>query len=105
MSSRSVQVRPRALSDLESIYTYSREHWGKARADSYLTEINKAFEALANNENLGRDYSRVRANLFIYHIGSHVIFHIPTPTGILLTRVLHKSMDYVRHLTESPTEQ
>ncbi len=46
MSSRSVQLRPRALSDLESIYKYSLEQWGLARAESYLTQIHKAFEAL-----------------------------------------------------------
>ena len=105
MSSKSVQVRPRALNDLENIYIYSRNQWGKARADSYLIEINRAFEALANNDKLGRDYSRVKTDLFIYHIGSHVIFYTPTPTGILVIRVLHKSMDYVRHLTESPADQ
>ena len=98
MSSRSVQLRPRALHDLESIYKYSLEQWGITRAEAYLTEINKAFEALANHDQLGRDYSRVSADLYAYNIAAHVIFYTPTPTGILVIRVLHKSMDHVRHL-------
>ncbi len=98
MSSRSIQLRPRALHDLESIYKYSLEQWGIARAETYLSEINKAFEALANHDKLGRDYSRVSADLYAYNIAAHVIFYTPTPTGILVIRVLHKSMDHVRHL-------
>ena len=98
MSSRSVQLRPRALRDLESIYQYSLEQWGNARAEAYLSEINRTFESLAKNDKLGRDYSRVSADLYAYNIAAHVIFYTPTPTGILVIRVLHKSMDHVRHL-------
>jgi toxin ParE1/3/4 len=98
MSSRSIQLRPRALHDLESIYKYSLEQWGIARAEAYLTEINRAFEALANHDKLGRDYSRVSADLYAYNIAAHVIFYTPTPPGIVVIRVLHKSMDHVRHL-------
>jgi len=98
MARRSIQLRPRALDDLETIYQYSLEQWGITRAEAYLTEINKAFEALANHPNLGRDYSRVRADLYAFNIAAHVIFYSPTPTGILVSRVLHKSMDHVRHL-------
>jgi len=98
MSNRSIQLRPRALQDLEGIYKYSLEQWGIARAEAYLSEINRAFEALANHHKLGRDYSRVSANLHAYNIAAHVIFYTPSPTGILVIRVLHKSMDHVRHL-------
>ena len=98
MPNRSIQVRPRALHDLEDIYKYSLGQWGLARAEAYLSEINRAFEALANHNQLGRDYSRVSANLHAYNIAAHVIFYTPSPTGILVIRVLHKSMDHVRHL-------
>ncbi|MEX0828611.1 MAG: type II toxin-antitoxin system RelE/ParE family toxin [Nitrospirales bacterium] len=98
MPTRSIQVRPRALHDLEDIYKYSLGQWGRARAEAYLSEINRAFEALANHDKLGRDYSRVRADLLAYNIAAHVIFYTPTPSGILVVRVLHKSMDHVRHL-------
>ena len=57
---------------------------GIARAETYLSEINKAFEALANHDKLGRDYSRVSADLYAYNIAAHVIFYTPTPTGILV---------------------
>ncbi len=99
MSNRSIQLRPRALHDLEDIYRYSLEQWGVARAETYLSEINRAFESLANHHQLGRDYSRVSTNLHAYNIAAHVIFYTPSTNGILVIRVLHKSMDYVRHLT------
>ena len=99
MSSKSIQLRPRALLDLESIYKYSLQQWGVTRAETYLTEINKAFESRANHDKLGRDYSRVSADLYAYNIAAHVIFYTPTHTGILVIRVLHKSMDHVRHLS------
>jgi len=98
MSSRSVQLRPRALNDLESIYKYSMEQWGFVRAEAYLAEISRAFESLAKNGKLGRDYSRVRTDLYAYNVASHVIFYTPTHSGVLVVRILHKSMDHVRHL-------
>ena len=84
MSSRSIQLRPRALDDLESIYKYSLEQWGIARAEAYLTEINRAFEALANHDKLGRDYSRVSSDLYAYNIAAHVIFYTPLLLALLL---------------------
>ena len=52
-------------------------------------------KARSNPKKHGRSVS---ADLYAYNIAAHVIFYTPTPTGILVIRVLHKSMDHVRHL-------
>ena len=98
MSAKQVQIRPRAYEDIEQIYRYSVTHWGEARADLYIYELNDAFDALAENPNVGRNCAFIRPNLFSFTVVSHVVFYKPTPTGIAVIRVLHKSVDHRRHV-------
>ena len=41
------KLKPRALKDLEGIYTFSLQRWGAERADYYIRDIFKAFQDLA----------------------------------------------------------
>lgn len=93
-----VRIRPKADKDLENIYEYSYQEFGSARADQYIRGLDAAFCKLADKPSLGRDYSHVRPDLMAYRIVSHVVFFKPSVDGITILRVLHKSMDYGRHL-------
>ena len=92
------KLKPRALKDLEGIYTFSLQRWGAERADYYIRDIFKAFQDLAENDKLGRDYCDVRLNLYAFKVVSHEIFYKPISDGITVIRVLHKSMDSQKHL-------
>ena len=41
---------------------------------------------------MGRIFSPARTDLRRIEQGSHVIFYRETPSGILITRILHRSM-------------
>jgi len=92
------RIRPKADKDLENIYEYSYQEFGSARADQYIRELDAVFHTLADEPTLGRDYSHVRPNLMAYKVVSHVVFFKPAVYGATIIRVLHKSMDYERHL-------
>ena len=92
------KLRPKAAKDLEDIYFYSVEKWGIPRADTYIKDINNAFNQLIENSGLGRDYGDVRPNLLAYFVGSHIIFYKFVGRDIAVVRVLHQSMDFKRHL-------
>jgi toxin ParE1/3/4 len=92
------RLRPKAEEDLENIYEYSYREFGSARADQYIRDLDAAFHKLADEPSLGSDYSHVHLNLMAYKVVSHVVFFKPSVDGITILRVLHKSMDYGRHL-------
>lgn len=92
------RLRPKAVEDLENIYEYSYQEFGSARADQYIRDLDTAFHKLADEPGLGSDASHIRPNLMVYRVVSHLIFFISSVYGINIIRVLHKSMDYERHL-------
>jgi toxin ParE1/3/4 len=91
-------VRKTADKDLEVIFIYSVENFGMKRAEEYIYDIIAAFQNLADNFKQGRDCSHVRPNLYAWNVVSHVIFYKPTKDGVSIYRVLHKSMDYKKHM-------
>ncbi len=95
---RAFRLRPKAEQDLEKIYEYSVQEFGIERAAQYIRDLNDAFNRLASDSSLGRNYDFVRPNLLAFNIVSHVIFFKPSSFGITILRVLHRSMDYGRHL-------
>jgi toxin ParE1/3/4 len=92
------QLRPLAERDLERIYDYCLQEFGGARADQYIRDLDTAFHKLADNPSLAKNYTFVRSNLLAYQVVSHVVFFKLATNGITIVRVLHKSMDYGRHL-------
>jgi toxin ParE1/3/4 len=93
-----VALRPKARSDLNSIWDHTVETWGHERAEQYLRALNQAFETLAGKPRLGRLYDEVHEGLRVYPSGRHLIFFFATEDGIDVVRVLHERMDIPSHL-------
>jgi toxin ParE1/3/4 len=96
--SKTFRFRKKADEDLANIYIYSYRTWGADRAEEYIRDLNSAFQALADNSRMGRDYGYVRPAIRAYAVESHIIFYQPTGYGISVVRVLHNVMDHKRHL-------
>lgn len=52
-------LRPRAVRDLDQIWTYTSERWGKAQAERYLRAIRAECSALASGAHTGTDASDI----------------------------------------------
>ena len=91
-------VHEKADSDLESIFDYSVEQFGFARAVQYVYDIDQAFKDLALNPKLGRRFDPDTRNYFQYPIESHCIFYAPNEAGVEIFRILHQSMLPTLHL-------
>lgn len=91
-------LRPRALRDLEDIWDYTIANWGARQAESYVRQVNEAFEALAENPNLGHSCEQIRAGYRKYLVGSHVLFYRKIGSGVEVVRILHGRMDVNRNL-------
>jgi len=88
----------KATDDLDGIYEYSILNFGVEKAQSYLMGLQGAFQNLANNPMIGRSAASLEPGLRRFEIQSHIVFYMPTDTGVLIVRLLHDSMDAERHL-------
>ena len=91
-------LRPKARADLDGIWDYTVQTWGRDQAKTYLRALNRAFKTLARKPELGRLYDEVYAGLRIYPSGKHLIFYFVTDKDIDIVRVLHERMDIPAHL-------
>lgn len=98
MTTLTVKLRPLAETDLTNIYRYTHHRWGRPQATAYIRDLHQAFLSLAEHPAVGRDRSDIKPELRSHRHSSHVIFYRTTPTGILIVRILHHSMDTERHL-------
>lgn len=88
----------RARSDLAEIWRYTHSHWGLEQADQYVAVIHEAFGKLAANPSLGRAVPDVPKETRKYRSGSHLIFFRKGKKQVYIVRILHRSMDHIRHL-------
>lgn len=91
------RLSPRALADLEDIWSYTAARWSPEQAESYHATIIAAFEGLAAGRKQGRPVD-VRAGYLKYPVGSHLVFYRLSEAGIDVMRLLHQRMDVSRHL-------
>ncbi|MBF0326519.1 type II toxin-antitoxin system RelE/ParE family toxin [Magnetospirillum moscoviense] len=92
-----VRLTPRAEADLEEIWLYSFKTWSLEQADRYHTALVEAFRDLASGRKSGRA-AEVRAGMFKYPVGSHMLYYRIAETGLIVIRILHRRMDVGLHL-------
>ena len=82
----------RAEADLLSIGAYTLRTWGEDQTIRYLDDLEACCRMLADNPALGRTCDEVRAGLRRMERGRHVVFYRQDAAGILVSRILHRSM-------------
>jgi len=97
-----IEISKKAFEDIENIWLYMLEVWSKEQADRYYNLIIDEIEYIAANPLAGRDVSRIRNNYRCSKVKSHLIFYKYTKTEqkVVITRILHQSMDIEERLTE-----
>jgi toxin ParE1/3/4 len=95
----SVRLSPRARADLSRIWDDSAERWGADQADRYIRLLAGGFDRLAEDPARGLRADEIRKGYFRLSVGSHVLFYrLGTDGGIEVIRILHRRMDFKRHL-------
>ena len=96
---RRYRLSPKASLDLHAIWNYTDDRWGTKQADRYFQQLEYKCEWLAEHPHLGRRHHEYKRMIFSATEGSHIIFYRIEGTAIEVIRVLHQSMDAVRHLS------
>lgn len=84
--------------DLLAIAHFTITNFGEAQAIHYLKELKRLAKQLSQQPELGRAVPEYSQLMKRFNFKSHVIFYQPTDIGILIVRVLHKSMDFEQHI-------
>ncbi|PHQ98814.1 MAG: toxin, ParE-ParD toxin-antitoxin system [Marinosulfonomonas sp.] len=87
-----------AKADLIDVWSTTFETWGADQADTYLDDIDRALNGLAENPLLGSDCSDIVQGVRRLITGRHVAFYQVSDDTIFVIRVLHQSMDMKRQL-------
>jgi toxin ParE1/3/4 len=84
----------KAVYDLTRIWKYTLNKWSEDQADRYYLMILENCREIANNPELGNNYSGVTENLFGFKVGRHIIFYRKIEDNeVEIIRILHEQMD------------
>ena len=82
MLNKRLRLYPRAITDLEDIYLYGVGEFGLEKAESYIKNIEVAFQNVANTPDISRKCDHIRSGLLAWNVESHVIFLKKTKTTV-----------------------
>jgi toxin ParE1/3/4 len=91
----------KAVEDLTQICNYTIDKWSENQADKYYQMLLDNFSDVANNPDIGKDYSGVIESLLGYRAGRHIIFYRKIDNDeIEIIRILHEQMDLKNRIKE-----
>jgi len=92
------KISAKALDDLKSIGRYTSRKWGKTQRNKYLEMIDGSFQTISHQPELGMTCNDIKPGYKKYHVGRHLIFYRQKSDYVEIIRILHDSMDIIRHL-------
>jgi toxin ParE1/3/4 len=96
---RALLYADQAKADLREIKRGSTEQWGVERTRRYMDDISRRARALRQTPLMGRVREEIGARARSIVSGRHVIFYEVHPEFILVTAVVHGSMDLEARLS------
>jgi len=88
----------KAQEDIESIYDFGLQKFGKDQAIDYLMEMRSYFELLLRNTEIGKQRNEIKQGLYSFPYVSHIIFYRLFKNHIRIVRILHGSRDLKKFL-------
>lgn len=87
-----------AVSDLQSIRSYTLETWGVEQEQRYLDELWQKFEEILADPKRWRRRHDLFSDCQIAAQDKHVILFRIENSVLQIVRILHSAMDFPRHL-------
>ena len=89
----------KAEDDIKEIYKYSFTSFGEEQAEKYYDGLAVKFKSILEETVHSTDYSFIEPELRRTNYGSHAIYYrMSNKNKVVIIRVLHQSMDELRHL-------
>ena len=92
------RLSPAAEADIDAIWDYSEERWGRPQANRYVRDLDATCTGIAKGRVSSLSAEDIRSGYRKAVCGSHMIYFRQDEDGIEIVRILHQSMDVGRHL-------
>lgn len=96
-----LEFTPAALSDIRSIRDYTLEKWGSDQEKIYLNSLWQKFEEIRLNPGKWRFREDLFPRCQIASEGRHVILFRINEDTLQIVRVLHSTMELLRHVPKN----
>ncbi len=83
----------RAFLDLEDIYQFSIENWGLRIAQTYMEELFKEFQNIADNLEKGKQRQHRSFPFYMAPVEKHFAIYEPQVSNIIIATVIHSKRD------------
>lgn len=93
-----LRVSHAARRDLLEIAEFTRERWGQAQCEKYLSHLDTRLRALTRDSELGRRCDHIKPDYWQLRVGRHLVFYKVAKSSVDVIRVLHERMLPRRHL-------
>ena len=90
-----------AKQDLKEIRRYTKEQWGDRQSLKYLDAVERVFDAIAENPEIGMKREDIREDLQYFNHGRHVIFYMVLPKKLAIIRILSQRIKQENELQKS----
>jgi toxin ParE1/3/4 len=91
---RRVTIKPKAVADLDGIYRFGVETWGRERANDYIEKIDSLFGLLAEGPEIARERSELIPPVRLHPYKSHLIIFRADAITLDVLRVVHGRSDW-----------
>jgi len=92
------RISEAAYNDLNDIWFYTFQKWSESQASKYFEALIQEIELISANPEKAKKMPKVRADFFYFRALSHYVFFKQNESGIEVVRILHKMMDFSKHL-------
>ena len=95
-----LEISKRAARDIDQIYGYSVEQWGKKVAEDYLDSIDAALARIQREPSLLKTKPEASASLCFYRVQKHYLISALYEDSIFVLAIKHGAMDLPARLSE-----
>lgn len=97
-----VRVQEAASHRLDEIYRYTRERWGDAQAERYITGLFEAFERIGTHQIMSRPVpAAFGVDGYMFRYNQHVVYWRRLHNGdVGVVTILHERMHHIDRFRE-----
>ena len=95
-----IELSEAALRDIQNIRCYTLRQWGSLQEEKYLNSVWAEFQKISVNPENFRQRNDLFPECRIAPVGSHIILFRVQMGLVQIARVLHRAMDFNRHIPE-----
>ena len=97
---RTVTIKDAAKSDLDALYDYTDERWGRAQARVYFEALGQTLQLLSGNPDIGREWTGLSPPARLHRFRSHMVIYRANDASLDVLRIVHARSNWQALLSD-----